>query len=164
MDKHFLVEQLVEQLRGSARAALSASGAAAEVARDGATAGEKREDARTTLEFGSLAGAQSRRARKALAEMDALARFRPGAAAAGAPIAVGAVVEVEDVDSGVGRTFFLAPVGAGVTLTGPDGDGMLSVVTPASPIGRAVVGRRQGDIVEVTVDGDLHEWAITWVA
>ena len=90
-------------------------------------------------------------------------QFRPTALAGTAAIGVGAIVEVEDADSGEGRTFFLAPVGAGITLTGPGGDGHLSVVTPASPIGRAVLGRRNGDVVDITVDGDLREWAITYV-
>ena len=163
MDKEFLLEQLVAELRASARAALGASEVAAAEARDGATPAEKREDARAALEYGNLATAQSRRARKALAEIDALTSFKPGAWRRGAPIAAGAVVEVEDSYSREGRTFFLAPVGAGITLTGPDGDGILSVVTPASPVGRAVMGRRTGDVVDVTVDGEVREWAITWV-
>jgi transcription elongation GreA/GreB family factor len=163
MDKRYLVDQLIERLRGSAQVALHASEAAAVEARDGATPAEKREDARTALEFGSLARAQSKRAQRAIGEVDALTTFRPEAWTRGRPIGVGAVVEVEDADSGEGRTFFLAPVGAGVSLTGPDGDGFLSVVTPASPIGRAVLGRKETDIVDVTVDGDVREWQITWV-
>jgi hypothetical protein len=66
-------------------------------------------------------------------------------------------------DGSHGRTFFLAPVGAGVELTGPGGDGYLSVVTPSSPIGKAVLGRRVGDTVEVVVKGEPLEWAITFV-
>ena len=78
-------------------------------------------------------------------------------------ISVGAIVEIEDADSGEGRTFFLAPVGAGMSLTGPGGDGHLSVVTPMSPIGSAVIGRRTGEVIDVTVDGDVREWEITFV-
>src|SRR5262245_19484288 len=44
MDKRFLVSQLIERLRASASAALSASESAATEARDGATPAEKRED------------------------------------------------------------------------------------------------------------------------
>ena len=79
-------------------------------------------------------------------------------------IGVGAIVEIEDDERGEGRTFFLAPAGAGITLTGPGGDGVLSVVTPASPIGKAVIGRRAGEVVDITVDGELREWQITYVA
>jgi transcription elongation GreA/GreB family factor len=161
MDKRYLVDQLIDSLRASAQAAMRAQEAASREARDGATPAEKREDARAALELGGLATTQGRRARRALAEADALLGFRPGPP--GAAIALGAVVEIEDSDSGEGRTFFLAPVGAGVALTGPGGDGLLSVVTPASPIGRAVLGRRVGDVVDVTVDGDVREWTITWL-
>jgi transcription elongation GreA/GreB family factor len=163
MDKRFLIDQLIDRLKLSAQVALTASESAASEARDGATPAEKREDARAAIEFGSLAKAQSRRAQKAIAEVDALATFRPDPWRSGQPIALGAVVEVEDADSGEGRTFFLAPVGAGVGLTGPGGDGFLSVVTPVSPIGRAVIGRRVGDVIDVTVEGDVREWSITWI-
>lgn len=140
-----------------------ASRSAAVEATEGATPAEKREDARTALEFGALAKAQNQRARRSQGEADVLANFRPEPLKPSAAIAVGAVVEVEDAETGEGRTFFLAPVGAGITLTGPDGDGYLSVVTPASPIGRAVLGRRVGDTVDVTVEGDVREWTITFV-
>jgi transcription elongation GreA/GreB family factor len=163
MDKQDLVAQLVKQLQASARSALAARDAAAAEAADGATPDEKREDARAAHQLGTLGRAQQRRAQHAIAEIDALATWRPGPAPASAPIAVGAIVEIEDPDSGQGRTFFLAPVGAGVTLTGPGGDGVLSVVTPASPIGTAVLGRKLGDIVAIGQRDDVREWQISYV-
>lgn len=163
MDKMQLVAQLQAQLAASARAALTARDGLAAEARDGATADEKREDARAAHQLANLGRAQQKRAQKAVAELDSLTGFRPAPLPARAPIGLGAIVEIEDADSGEGRTFFLAPVGAGVTLTGPGGDGLLSVVTPGSPIGRAVIGRRVADVVDVTVDGDLREWSITYV-
>jgi transcription elongation GreA/GreB family factor len=163
MDKQQLIEQLSEQLRGTARVAGDAKVDAANEARFGATAAEKRADARVAIEYANLARAQARRELRARGELEALARFSPGSFTERAPIAVGAIVEVEDEESGQGRTFFLAPVGAGVTLTGPDGDGVLSVVTPASPVGRAVLGRRLGDEIDVTVKGETREWTITYV-
>jgi transcription elongation GreA/GreB family factor len=163
MDKTVLVAQLAEKLADSARAALAARDALASEAREGATPDEKREDARAAHQVATLGKASERRAKTALAEVDTLTAFRPQPLAAKAAIAVGAIVEIEEAETGEGRTFFLAPVGAGVTLTGPGGDGHLSVVTPASPIGRAVLGRRTGDVVDVTIEGELHEWQITFV-
>lgn len=163
MDKKELVDQLVRNLEASARAALASRNAAAAEARDGATPDEKREDARAIHQLASLGRAQQRRAQQAIADVDRLAQFRPGGFPRTAAIAVGAIVEVEDADSGEGRTFFLAPVGAGITLTGPGGDGHLSVVTPVSPIGRAVLGKKTGEVVDITVDGDVREWSITYV-
>lgn len=163
MDKTDLVGQLVRQLETSARAALGARDAVVQEARDGATPDEKREDARAAHQAQSLGKAQQKRAQQALAAADALATFRPSKLAPTARIGLGAVVEIEDAESGEGRTFFLAPVGAGITLTGPGGDGDFVVVTPSSPIGRAVIGRGTGDVVDVTVEGDVREWQITYV-
>jgi len=160
MNKQELIDQLVRQLETSARAALSARDAAAMEAREGATPDEKREDARAAHQLAGLGRVSQQRAQQALAEVDALATFKPGPLKVAS---VGAIVEIEDCESGEGRTFFLAPVGAGVTLTGPGGDGHLSVVTPSSPIGKAVLGRREGESVDVTVEGDCREWQITYV-
>jgi transcription elongation GreA/GreB family factor len=161
MDKQFLVEQLAERLRESASVARKASAVAAEIARDGATPAEKREDARVSLEFSGLAKGQTARAARVAAEISTLDIFRPTKLAPKGAITLGAVVEVED--GAQGRTFFLAPVGAGVELTGPGGDGFLSVVTPISPIGKAVLGKRVGDTVEVMVHDEAREWTITYV-
>src|SRR6476620_937803 len=162
MDKQFLVDQLAEKLRASGHVARKAGDAAAEEARAGATPAEKREDGWVAMEYAGRARGQKDRAARTAAEVSLLETFRPRPLPSRAPIALGAVVEVEDGEQG--RTFFLAPVGAGVELSGPGGDGFLSVVTPRSPIGRAVIGRKVGDTVEVTVQGEPREWTITYVA
>jgi transcription elongation GreA/GreB family factor len=162
VDKLALIAQLVERLRASARIAEDASDAAAEEARDGATPGEKREDSRTALEFSRMARAQALRAAQARSDLALLESFRPPAFARGARIALGALVEVED-EEGQGLTFFLAPVGAGEELTGPGGDGFFTVVTPASPVGSAVMGQREGDGVQTRIRGELRQWTVTWV-
>jgi transcription elongation GreA/GreB family factor len=162
VDKLALVSQLAERLRASARIAEDASDAAAEEARDGATPGEKREDSRTALEFSRMARAQALRAAQARADVATLESFRPEAFARGARIGLGALVEVED-ENGQGLTFFLAPVGAGEELTGPGGDGFFTVVTPASPIGSAVMGRHEGASVSTRIRGELREWTVVWV-
>ena len=51
MDKRFLIEQLSDKLRESATVARKAGQAAADEARDGATAAEKRENARVAQEY-----------------------------------------------------------------------------------------------------------------
>lgn len=164
MDKQDLVAQLVRQLQASARSALAARDAAAAEARDGATPDEKREDARAAHHVATLGLAQQRRAQQALAEIDSLATWNPAPLPFSAAVRIGAIVEIEDPESGQGRTFFLAPVGAGVTLSGPGGDGVLSVVTPQSPIGTAVLGRKVGDTVAIVQAGELRDWQISYVA
>src|SRR5262245_39753468 len=110
MDKRRLVEQLADQLRGSARVAEREGDAAAEMAREGATPSERRDDARVALEFAGLARGQAVRGERARAAAAALDGFRAGPLLRAAPVTLGAVVEVES-EEGLGRTFFLAPVG-----------------------------------------------------
>jgi len=162
MDTQFLVDQLAQKLRATALLAVQAHASAVVEAREGASPAEKREDARVALESGGLARGQSQRAERAKAELAVLDTFHPRKLPRGARVELGAVVEVEGEEGG--RTFFLAPVGAGEELTGPGGDGFLSVVTPASPVGRAVIGRKEGDTIEVIVNGESLEWTLTFVA
>ena len=161
MDKHALLDQLFSRLRATAQGAERARAAYAQEAREGATPAERRDDARVALENAGLAVSQSKRADRARADLSALDGFRPAPFSAEAPIGLGAIVEVEDEEGG--RTFFLAPAGAGEELSGPDGDGFLSVVTPSSPVGQAVLGRKAGECVAVTVKGELRDWTITYV-
>ncbi len=150
MDKTFLVEQLGEKLRAA-------------VQRTHRSVTEAREDARSgAARAVNIARAHGERSAQAREALDALDSFRARPLQRGERIGLGAVVEIEDGEAG--RTLFLAPVGAGEELTGPDGDGLFQVVTPVSPFGRAVMGKRVGDVVEVTLQGELTEWTITFAA
>jgi transcription elongation GreA/GreB family factor len=163
MDKQFLVEQLATRIRETAQVAKREQEAAAIEAREGASPDEKRADGRVALEFSSLAHAQGRRASAALDDLTALDAFHlPNVAGERPQIAMGTVVEIEDGDQG--RTIFFAPVGAGIELTMPEGDGFVTVVTPASPLGKAILGRTIGDTVEVVVKGEARDWTVTFVA
>ncbi|MFO0749756.1 MAG: GreA/GreB family elongation factor [Myxococcota bacterium] len=163
MDKAFLVEQLTTKIRESLGVAEREMTVAADAARDGEDAKERREDTRMAIEYSALAKGQERRAQAAHMALSQLETFRPGPIAKGGKVEMGALIEIEEEESGEGRTLFLAPVGAGIELTGPDGDGFLSVVTPSSPIGRAAWGRKLGDSIDVTVEGNTRTWEITWV-
>jgi transcription elongation GreA/GreB family factor len=169
LDKRALMAQLAERLQQTDRLAHRAQADAREAARSLATESEKKEDGRAAIEYGSLATGQAARARRLQEELGVLTAFReaelPRFERRG-PVGLGAIVDVrtEDESGYDERTFFLLPVGAGTELTGPGGDGFLSVITPASPVGRALLGRRAGDCVEVTLAGEVHEWTVLEVA
>jgi transcription elongation GreA/GreB family factor len=149
MDKTILVQQLGARIREAVQQTHRSMSEAKEDARSGAS---------RAVNMAKAQGLRSTAAREAL---DALDSFRVRPLQKGEPIGLGAVVEVEDEESG-GRTLFIAPVGAGEELTGPDGDGIFQVVTPGSPFGKALMGKRVGDVVEVTLQGELTEWTISW--
>ena len=69
--------------------------------------------------------------------------------------ALGAVVRVEE-DGTREAVLFLAPQGGGHRLA----DGAVQVVTPKSPLGRAILGKRAGDDCEVVVGGQRRELSI----
>jgi transcription elongation GreA/GreB family factor len=124
------------------------------------------EDARLDAKSGAsravnLAKGTRQRLEAAEAAWAAVAEFQPKPLERGR-IGLGAIVDVQDEESG--KTLFLAPAGAGEELTGPGGDGFLQVVTPGSPLGKALLGKKAGDVVEVTVKGELAEWDIIDVA
>ena len=148
MDKTFLVEQLGLKLRSLADQAYRA----AEEARIEAKTGANRAV--------NLAKGIGQRELEAITDLDSLASFRVQPLKKGERIGLGAVVEIENETGG--RTLFLAPAGAGQELTGPGGDGFFQVVTPASPVGKAIFGRRVGEVIEFTVRGEVSEWTISY--
>ncbi len=162
--RHF-VEELKAHYRDVISGARSAETAAAEGAEDVRREATRKEDAKGAVELGRLAAGHQRRRERAKQELESLVgfaakglrAFRPGEA-----VAVGALVDVSvgGDDGEEERTLFLLPVGAGTELTGPGGDGFVSVVTPASPVGRALQGARPGDSFEVIVRGRDLEWTV----
>ena len=65
----------------------------------------------------------------------------------GGPARVGALVEADE--DGERSTFWIAPHGGGARLA----DGAVQVVTPKSPLGRALLGASAGDECEVVLAG-----------
>jgi transcription elongation GreA/GreB family factor len=150
MDKTFLASQLQQKLRATYEQARRYDEDARMDAKSGAPrAVNVAQAARTRLEQAEAAWA-------------AAADFKPSTMKRGERIGLGALVEVEDGEAG--KTLFVAPAGAGEELTGPDGDGFLHVVTPGSPLGKALIGKKVGEVVEVMVKGELTEWEITWAS
>lgn len=168
--KLFFIEQLVDQLRQSVSVARRAEADAREAAATLSTESEKKEDGRAAIEFGGMAAGQAARGRKIQEELEALTAFGSGGVPdynRRTPVGLGAMIDVASEDDDHGRrerTFLLLPVGAGTELTGPGGDGFLSVITPASPVGRALLGKKVGDTVDVQIRGEWHEWSLVDVA
>ena len=76
----------------------------------------------------------------------------------GQPAALGALVTADEGDSTL--LLLLAPHGGGMRL----GGGAVQVVTPKSPLGRALLGKRAGDDCEVVLAGKTRALSIAEVA
>ena len=108
------------------------------------------------LEQSYLARGQAQRVEQLRVELAELLALKPRAFAEAAPIALGALVTVEE--DGAVRTLFVAPARGGSELTGS-----VHVVTPTSPLGRALLGRSAGDFCEVRLPQKLRELSIVSV-
>ena len=137
---------LKAELRAVLEQTLATLQAAHAAAREGATHEQaKPENDKDTraIEQSYLARGQAMRIEALQAGLAALGTM---SLAEGEVGRVGALVEAEE--DGEPVTFFLAPEGGGTRL-----EGGVQVVTPASPLGRALLGKRAGDEVELKLAG-----------
>src|SRR5690606_8940717 len=121
--------------------------AAQKAAHEGATHEESRpegiKDMRST-ETSYLARGQAERVVELTEALAQVRGFPLRAFAEDAPIGLSALVQLEN-EAGAVSSYFMAPAGGGIQLESPAGP--LTIVTPRSPLGRALVGRRVGDEV-----------------
>ncbi len=153
------------ELRSELERRLNADLEALERAQRGAIEGATHEEAKPENDKDTRALEASYLARGQAMRIEELRRGLAEVAAFGlrdfdeqTPLALSAVVTVEDDEGEV--TLFIAPHGGGVKLAG----GRVGVVTPRSPLGLALLGKRAGDDIEVVVEGKKRERTIAKVA
>jgi transcription elongation GreA/GreB family factor len=155
-DKQALVSAILATLLEDAAAMTRAAKSTHEAATHPESKPENDKDTRG-LELAYLAGAQAERAREietAVKEMRVL--DVRDFSADGAKIMSGALFVLDDGDTET--TYFLVPHGGGQK------HGDVVIVTPLSPIGRAVLGREVGDTVTVTLRGKPRDLTISEVS
>jgi len=76
-----------------------------------------------------------------------------------APVGLGALVTLED-EAGE-RRVLLVPAGGGLSVETPEGE--VQLLSPAAPLGRALVDAVEGDEVEVRVAGRKRLYELTRV-
>ena len=130
---------------------------------DGATHEEnKPENDKDTraLEQSYLARGQAQRVVELQSAVNQLKAMELRDFSSGVPIALGALVSVEDDRETV--QYFLAPAGGGLRL--PLAGREVRVVTPQSPIGQALIGKRQGDDLDLRTPQGVSECSIATVS
>ncbi|MCX6944263.1 MAG: transcription elongation factor [Verrucomicrobiota bacterium] len=145
MDKLLLRERILAQLR----ATLALQVGAAQLARDEAISEESKPENQYdthSLEAGYLAEGQARQAAEIEESIKILSALAVPDFAADTPLALGAVAEVRDAQ-GVSAFYFLCPRAGGLELEAEHRT--ILVVTPQSPLGRQLLGRRVGDPVQL---------------
>jgi hypothetical protein len=139
---------LREKILARLGAELATQTAAAHLARDEAISEESKPENQYdthSLEAAYLAEGQARLAAEIQASIEFYQALAPADFGPGAPIAIGALVELHT--RGQGAWYFLGPRAGGLEI--PFGDRTVLVLTPQSPLGRELLGRREGDSVQV---------------
>ncbi len=155
VDKEKLRERVIEALTVELTTMSKAAADAREAATHEESKPENDKDTRG-LEASYLAGAQAARAeelKRNIAFMKALTLERFGDAASAKATAL---LELDDGDQA--RLYFLLPSGGGVKV--PSAEGEITVLTPESPLGRAVLGKQVGDTIEVVTRAGAREYEI----
>ena len=147
MNKTRIQTLILDRLQADLVIARDALKASHEAATHAESKAENKYDTRG-LEAAYLADGQRRRVHEIETALVAY-RNLPVHTQEGEPIRVGALVSLDQ--EGVARLIFLGPDAAGLRIT-DEGHEVL-VITPRSPLGQALLGRREGDEVEVLVDG-----------
>lgn len=147
MNKTALRDELVARVAEELEALERAHRAVMEAATHEEAKPENDKDTRA-LEQSYLARGQAMRVQSL---REALVSCRALTVAPLARAALGALLRVDD--DGAARALYLAPHGGGTSLAG----GAVQVVTPTSPLGRALLGREAGDVCEAEVSGRVRE-------
>jgi transcription elongation GreA/GreB family factor len=158
-DKHALKAALLRALE----ATLSRMEASANETRQGAIHEESRpENDKDTrgLEASYLARGQAQRVAELTREVDRVRRMEIRTFEGDSPIALSALVTLER-DDGELRHVFLAPAGGGVVLSD---EPAIQAVTPETPLGRALIGKRSDDEVSLRIGGRAKTFVVVGLA
>ena len=158
VDKRALIEKIIAQLSGELELLAKAARAAHSEATHESSKAENKYDTRG-LEASYLARGQSRQAAETAQAIDELQKLPLRSFTDTGEIDLGALVELSARRE---RNFYFVAPRAGGTEVSVDGNEIL-VITPQSPLGQQLVGRKQGDKVQVTIAGMTNEFRIASV-
>lgn len=159
MNKKTLVKKIVAQLVGELDLYIKASRAAHAEATHEQSKAENKYDTRG-LEASYLARGQSKQAaetEKAIKQFEKLElkKFENGA-----PIDLTAVIELETKRER--SIYFMAPCAGGTEVRHEKQD--LLVITPQSPLGQQLLGKKQGDKLRMEIGGNRDDYTILSVS
>jgi len=156
MTKAALRTELLAVLEAALEAARTAHATAIEGATHPEAKAENDKDTRG-LEQSYLARGVAQRVADLEVAVAEVTRLELRTFAPGAPIALSALIIAGE--DGAQLRFFLAPAGGGSVLAGG-----VQVLTTSSPLGRALLGRRVDDEVEIKLPGKTRSLVITAIS
>lgn len=160
MDKFLLQQQVLERLAEDLLQAEQAARAAHETATHEENIAENKYDT-LGLEAAYLATGQARRAEAIRQTMVHWRQFRPLPYDASKGIQLGALVCLVDAEDQQQLLLFLGPDGGSMKLL--CGDQFVQVISSDAPLGRAVLGKSEGDEVSIQIAAVRQQFEVLWV-
>lgn len=159
LDKARVVDAFLASLEATLYGAEQNARKTAEAATHEEARPENDKDTRA-VEESYLARGQAQRAADLKLELALLRALEVRDFGEGAEVASGALVTLENEEGEV-RTVLIGPAGGGLRLVI---DGVrVDLVTPASPLGTALLGREEGDEIDVKNAGKPRSWELVEV-
>jgi transcription elongation GreA/GreB family factor len=159
MNKRAVIQRILTKLTSELEGYFRAAQAAHAEATHEQNKAENKYDTRG-LEAAYLARGQSRQAKETEAAIAAFKRLEVRTFQPGEAVDLGAVVELEN--RGERTTYFVGPKAGGTEVI-LDGREIL-VITPQSPLGEQLQGKKQGDRLQLTIAGGRDQYRILSVA
>ncbi len=159
MDKSWLQQQVLERLADDLLQVERAAWAAHETATHEESVAENKYDT-LGLEAAYLATGQARRADAIRQAMAQWRQFRPRPYDAGQGIQLGALVCLVD-SADQQQHLFLGPTGGSMKLV--SGAQLVQVISSEAPLGRAMLGKCEGDEVSIQVAPIRQQFEVLWV-
>lgn len=156
MNKHTLHQCLLDKLAADLDIAQRAAQTAYETATHEENIAENKYDT-LGLEASYLAAGQARRVEEIRAALKACQELGVRLYDDAQGIQLGALLTLESA-SGQQQTLFLAPDGAGLKLN-IEGQ-PVTVITPRAPLGQSLLGKLDGDEVEINIAGSRQRFSI----
>jgi transcription elongation GreA/GreB family factor len=159
MNKRAIIQKIVAKLTAELEGYFRAAQAAHAEATHEQNKAENKYDTRG-LEASYLARGQSRQAKETEAAIAAFEKLEPRTFTASDAIELGALVELEN--KGERTIYFIGPKAGGTEVVHAGRE--ILVITPQSPLGEQLQGKRQGDRLQLSLAGVRDQYRVLCVA
>ena len=159
MNKSLLLKQIIAELEVVHQCAVDAAQRAYETATDEENEAENKYDT-LGLEASYLAHGQSKRVAECEADLIVISKLKEIDFLPDMPVSIGALVCIENAER-VKQFVFLSPVAGGLKINFNQIE--ITIVTPSSPLGKAISTCLVGDDIEVSMGDNKKMLQITAV-
>lgn len=159
MNKSLLIRKLIELTHANLQSAYDAAQSTYDIATNEESKAENKYDTRG-LEASYLAGAQAERVADIKATLASYENLNIRTFSEDDKIALSALVEI--CSNGKNSLVLLMPKGGGQNIEFENQQ--IQVITPLSPLGKNLIGKEVGDVIQVTTADKIREYEITKIS